>query len=163
MIPSDYQNHEDNIFNSINVSQVAVSCCSSGSTKGTSRDKLLYNLNSGENHVGQSTPCNGQPPETAADVPSDVDGEYKSTKGIQATVPSPSGSPMTTDMIEAPSEEKISNVLNSNSESVGKNFSRLALGGDQSSDSHSWGKRVVSYGLLYFYYFQIAFLSSYSY
>lgn len=143
-IPSDYQNHDSNICNSINISHAAVSLCSSGSTDGTSMDKVLHNLNSGENHVGHLTPCNGQPSETVADVPSDFDGEYKSTKRIPATFPSPSGSPMSTNMIETPSEEKISNVLCSNSESVGKNFSKLPLGGDQSSDSHSWGKRVVS-------------------
>lgn len=158
LIPSDYQSHDVHLFNSTNnMSEIAVSFRNSGSTKSISEDKLLSKLNPGENQVELSTPSNEKPLGVAPDIPSDFMGKKKSTKEIPTKTPSQTVSPISTNTTEAPSEGKISNVVSPRSESVGNNFSKQPLGGDQSSDNHSWGKRFVSH--LLFYYFLIACLS----
>lgn len=144
----DYEKHEGHVYSNVDSTEKRVPPGNSGFRESNSEEKAASSLNLGENQVELSTPCSEEAPrvyllpeEKTLDTP--VGGGKEILKEeIPAVMPSLTANQPSTETTGTTGKAKSLDLASPSSESIGNNLAKQPSGGDQSSENHTWGKRV---------------------
>ncbi|XP_027118650.2 DUF724 domain-containing protein 6-like isoform X3 [Coffea arabica] len=145
----DYEKPEGHVYNNVDSTEVRVPLGNSGFRESNSEEKAASSLNLGENQVELPTPCSEEalrvyslPEEKTQETPV-CGGEEILKEEMPAGMPSLTASQPCTEATTGTTGKANSfDLASPSSESIGNNLAKQPSGGDQSSENHTWGKRV---------------------